>query len=119
MGRPRIEMNFTPENALMRMTPGLIYSATHISRRFRVPTTTVRPVLMALVMEGKLERARMDDKAMGFRLPKIDDGPVWSLAEKSTSIATPPMHVRLDGELTGYDAEFRRRAELCMMVRTR
>lgn len=110
--------SLAPDNVLSRMVPGKTYGAYALAAKFHVPTAKIRPVLELLVQGGKLELSHSLSKVLGFRRPQTEDVPVECVVVL-TSIATPPMHVRLDGELTGYDAEFRRRAELCMMVRTR
>jgi hypothetical protein len=116
MVRPRLDNSLTRENVLKRMVPGQVYTAYAMAAKLRVPTAQIRPVLQALIESKDLDRARAPAKEFGFVRPVGGEEPK---PEIKCSVATAPVHVRLDGVLTGYEAEFRRRAELAMMARGR
>ncbi|EIF30915.1 hypothetical protein BCh11DRAFT_06427 [Burkholderia sp. Ch1-1] len=121
MARPHNDNSLTLDNVLSRMVPGKTYPAHVIAAKFHVPTAEIRPVLTRLVESKQVELSKAVPKALGFRRPKgtavAVDAPVPEKLE--TSIATPHQHVRLNGQLSGYDSEIARRVALCMLVRGR
>lgn len=114
MVRPRLDNSLTRDNVLRRMVPGQIYTAYALAAKFHVPTAQIRPVLEDLTSTKDLELAPA--KQLGFVRPTDRPQPV---PEIKLSVATAPVHVRLDGELRGYDAEIRTRMALCMIARGR
>lgn len=118
MGRPHNDNSLTCDNVLSRMEPGKTYPAHVMASKFHVPTVQIRPVLEQLLARGDVELSRALPKALGFRKPRgaavVEEA---QPAKLETSIATQPMHIRLDGQLTGYEAEIAQRRALCMLVR--
>lgn len=118
MGRPHNDNSLTLDNVLSRMVPGKTYAAHIVAAKFHVPTSKIRPLLEQLLKRGDVELSRALPKALGFRRPRgaavVEEAQPVKL---ETSIATQPMHVRLDGQLTGYDTEIAQRIALCMLVR--
>ncbi|TAM50180.1 MAG: hypothetical protein EPN57_20370 [Paraburkholderia sp.] len=108
--KPIIELTISA--VLDRMTPGVIYTVTDVARWFGIRPQLTRPTLNDMHHKGILERRRCIDKTFGFMKPK-------STEKHDPTIATAPVHVRLDGVLTGYDAEMRTRMQLALMARTR
>lgn len=118
MARPRLNDEVSPANILARMLPGTTYGASAIASKLHVPTEAIRPMLEQMVNDGALEISRERPAMKGFRRPNVAQAQTEPV-EQALSVAGPPVHVRLDGTLTGYDAEFTRRVALCMMARPR
>lgn len=121
MARRHNDNSLTLDNVLSRMEPGKTYPAHVIAAKFHVPSAEIRPLLTRLVESKQLELSKAVPKALGFRRPKVADVAVDAPApaKLETSIATPPQHIRLSGQLLGYDSEIARRVALCMLARTR
>ncbi|CAG4887724.1 hypothetical protein [Paraburkholderia saeva] len=116
MSRPRIYEGLTLDNVLARMVPGRTYAAHVIAAKFHTSTKDMRPLLDKLVASGDVELSHAQPKTLGFRRPRAAEADVKPVVVE-TGIATPPVLVRLSGELKGYDGEIARRMALCMLVR--
>jgi hypothetical protein len=115
MNRPRLNDSLAPDNVLSRMVPGKTYGAYALAAKFHVRTAKMRPVLEKMITLGMLETTSQPG-ALGFRRAKEIVQPV-DQEPMQTTIATPPVLVRLEGTLTGYDNEIAQRMALCMLVR--
>lgn len=116
MNRPRLNDSLAPDNVLSRMVPGKTYGAYALAAKFHVPTAKIRPVLEKMVDVGTLELNAAQPGMLGFRRAKETVKPIEQ-EQVLTTIATPPVLVRLTGTLTGYDNEIARRVALCMLAR--
>lgn len=114
MNRPRLNNSLAPDNIISRMAPGKIYGAYALAAKFHVKTDLIRPALDTLVQAGRIELCSAQTGPAGFRRAKDQPPPAPPV---ETSIATPPVTVRMSGELSGYELDLRQRAALCMMVR--
>lgn len=116
MTRPRIPYADSAQKLIDHMKPGIGYLRDDIAEAVGMERAKVGDLLTWMKGKGFISKAP-------FRGHTCH----WQIAEKepevepdmTLSIATPPVHIRLDGTLTGYDAEFRTRAELAMMGRGR
>jgi hypothetical protein len=118
MNRPRLNDSLAPDNVLSRMVPGKTYGAYALAAKFHVRTAKMRPVLEKMISGGMLELSTSQPGTVGFRRAKETAQPIEQ-EPVLTTVATPPVLVRLDGTLTGYDNEIARRVALCMLVRTK
>lgn len=117
MARPHNDNSLTLDNVLSRMVPGKTYAAHIVAAKFHVPTSKIRPLLQQLLERGDVELSRSLPKALGFKRPRGAVVEAEQPVEVETSIATQPVHIRLDGQLTGYGSEIAQRIALCMLVR--
>lgn len=119
MSRPRLDNSLTRDNVLSRMVAGKTYTASALAAKFHVPTVRIRPLIEQLMSDGDIETAPAPEKQIGF-VRSTSRAAIETAPVVQPSVATPPIHIRLDGaELKGYDSEIRTRMALCMMVRGR
>lgn len=118
MNRPRLNDSLAPDNVLSRMVPGKTYGAYALAAKFHVRTAKIRPVLDRMITLGMLELSSSQPGTIGFRRSRELAQPVEQ-EPVVTTVATPPVLVRLEGTLTGYDNDIARRVALCMLARTR
>jgi hypothetical protein len=116
MNRPRLNDSLAPDNVLSRMIPGKTYGAYALAAKFHVPTAKIRPVLEKMVKAGTLELSTAQPGTLGFRRAKEAAQPAEQ-APVTTSVATPPVLIRLSGTLSGYESEIAQRIALCMLTR--
>ncbi|RQR87661.1 MULTISPECIES: hypothetical protein [unclassified Burkholderia] len=105
------------DRVLAAMTPGEVQSPSDLAKRFGTAASLVRPVLEQLVTDGALTRV----PCLRVKRPNyILAGTEKHTATRDGYVGIPAgrrTYAVLSGNLNGYDAEIRRRADLCMMVR--
>jgi hypothetical protein len=105
----------TPDAVLAKMTPGVGYSAADITKRMHCSSEIARDRLLKLKSSGKAEVRMIDARHRVYYV--AGSVPVKVKTGSEFEVAQPPLPIRLDTNLTGYDDEFKRRAALCMTVR--
>ncbi|SAL05200.1 hypothetical protein AWB78_07354 [Caballeronia calidae] len=116
MARPtKPSIALTNESLLAIMQSGRTYSAYALARKFGLTTQEVRPTLDALVKSRELIQCRASNNSVNFKLPAQDDRTTGGLSQDANG--SRPATGIFAGVMKGYDAEFDRRASLCMLAR--
>lgn len=123
MSRPRKDDELTADNLLSRMTTGVFYQANQLAVKFHLSTAEVRPMLDQMVADGLLVKGNVGtSKHIGFksavvRNPESVPKPDTIVDGVLLTVAAPPGPPDLTGVLSGYESQFARRMQLCMLAR--
>jgi hypothetical protein len=118
MNNNRVSYDLTPANLHARMDPGHKYTVYQLAAKLRVATDDIRPLVKKLLDDAALVAYHAPRNIYYFK-------PVGDVAEVPAApefpivltVAAPPGPPDLTGVLSGYESQFARRMQLCMLAR--
>ncbi|HDR8930542.1 hypothetical protein [Burkholderia vietnamiensis] len=109
--------NIPADRVLAAMIPGEVHAPSDLAARFKTTAAAVRPVLEQLAKDGAVSRVRLQFAKLPSYVIAGTEKPVVQREKYVGVPAGRRTYLPMSGNLTGYDDEIRRRADLCMMVR--